>query len=357
MRVLRSLGALVLIWAPQVQAEGGAPVVSTPAAAVALPTPTPAPTGPEPKPAAAVPGPGETLLERVAAVVDGRPILFSEVKTKVDKGPLVVVSEFPLDESAPPFERALRDSINFTLVMSKAKDLDIDVRDDEVEAEMKSWLESRNLDRSGLMEHLAQSGMSYADYKKDFKDQMILRKFQGRVIAPLVKITDKDVETYYMKKAGAATDLLELVIRQILIAVPANAAPEVVEAKRKLAQEVYQKVVDGTVFVDAVKIYSDEAGARDSGGLMPPVKARDLASSIRSSVENLQVGQFTRPIKTSLGFHVFLLQQKKLTSSDDFITKKKQLEMELRTTELMDQTRHWLSEQLQKTKIEVLPNS
>jgi len=82
-----------------------------------------------------------------------------------------------------------------------------------------------------------------------------------------------------------------------------------------------------------------------------------LASSIRSSVENLQVGQFTRPIKTSLGFHVFLLQQKKLTSSDDFITKKKQLEMELRTTELMDQTRHWLSEQLQKTKIEVLPNS
>ena len=343
MRVLRCLGATLFIWSTVARAQ-----VQTKDSSV-----VPGPAGSGTAPAAAAGG--ETLLERVAAVVDGRPILYSEIKTKVDKGPLVVVTEFPLDESAPAFDRALRDSINFELVLGKAKDLEIDVRDDEVEADMKSWLESRNLDRAGLLEHLTQSGMSFADYKKDFKDQMILRKFQGRVIAPLVKITDKDVETYYMKKVGTSTDLLELVLRQILIGVPNNAAPEVLDAKRKLAQEVHQKVTDGTPFVESVKIYSDEPGARESGGLMAPVKARDLAANIRAAVEGLEVGQFTQPIKTSLGYHIFLLQEKKLATSDDFIAKKKQLEMELRTSELMEQTRRWTSEQLQKTKVEVLP--
>jgi len=306
-------------------------------------------------PRSALAAEGETLVDRIVALVDGRPILYSDVKAKVDKGPLVVVSEFPAEETSPPLERATQDSVNFELVLAKAKDLEIDVRDDEVEAEIKSFLESRNLTREGLLEHLNQAGMTYNDYKKDFKDQMILRRFQGRVISPLVKITDKDVETYYMKKSGATSDFVELVLRQILINVPSGAAAEVVEAKRKLVQEVHQKLADGMPFAEAVKIYSDEEKARENGGLMAPVKAKDLSASIRPQIEPLEVGQFTQPVKTTLGFHIFLLEEKKFSGSQDFLSKKKQLEFELRNTELMNQTRRWLSEQRQKSKVEVVP--
>src|SRR5690606_4826509 len=157
--------------------------------------------------------------------------------------------------------------------MTKAKELEIDVRDEEVESEIKSFLESRELTREQLQGHLDSQGMSYDEYKADFKDQMILRRFQGRVIAPLVKITDKDVETYYLKKSGGSSDLVELKLRQILIAVAATAAPEVIEAKRRLAQEVHQKLTDGMEFLDAVKIYSDDQNARETGGLMAAVRA------------------------------------------------------------------------------------
>jgi len=301
-------------------------------------------------------GEPEVLLDKVAAVVDGRPILYSDVKQKVDKGPLVVVSEFPLDESAAPYDRALQDAINFKLVLSRAKELELDVREDEVNEEIKGFLEARGLNREGLQDHLRQTGATFEDYKRDFKDQMILRKFQGRVIAPLIKITDKDVETYYLKRAGAAADLMELVLRQVLISVPSGAIPAVVEAKRRLASEVHQKITDGMQFVEAVKLYSDEASGRQSGGLMPPVRAKDLMTAIKTAVEVLDVGQFTQPVQTALGFHIFLLEEKKFAGSRDFQNKKRQLENELRTQELLDQTRHWLSEQRQRTKVEVLPN-
>jgi parvulin-like peptidyl-prolyl isomerase len=300
-------------------------------------------------------GSGEVLLDRVAAVVDGRPILYSDIRAKVEKGPLVVVSEFPLEETAPAYDRALQDSVNFELMLSKAKELEIDVRDDEVDADIKSFLEARGLNQEGLLEHLKQSQMTLADYKKDFKNQMILRKFQGRVIAPLIKITDKDVETYYLKRAGSASDLIELVLRHILISVPKGSVPAVIEAKRKLAAEVHQKIADGMAFQEAAKIYSDEQRARESGGLMAPVRAKDLIGPIREGVESLEVGQITQPIQTSLGFHLFQLDQKKFAGSQEFLSKKRQLENELRNQELVEQTRHWLSEQRQRTKIELLP--
>lgn len=305
--------------------------------------------------ALSAPEAGETLVDRVAAVVDGHPILNSEVKTKVDKGPLVVVSEYPAVETSPPYDRALQDAINFELVLTKAKDLEIDVRDEEVEAEIKSFLESRGLTRDGLLEHLQQAGMTYTDYKRDFKDQMILRRFQGRVIKLQVKITDKDVETFYLKKAGATSDLVELVLRQILVILPSDASKEVAQEKLRKVQEAHQKLADGRPFAETAKLYSEEPNATESGGLMAPVKSKDLAASLRPAIEALEVGQFTAPVQTSLGYHVFFLEEKKFTGGQEFQKQKKQLEMELTTSELMAQTRRWLQEQRQKSKVEIIP--
>jgi peptidyl-prolyl cis-trans isomerase SurA len=298
---------------------------------------------------------GETLVDRVVGTVDGHPVLYSDVQQKVTKGPLVVVSDYPAEESSPVFERALQDALNYQLVMEKAKDLDIDVRDDEVESEITSFLATRGLNKDGLMEHLKQEGMTYEDYRRDFKDQMILRRFQGRVIGPLVKVTDKDVETYYLKKAGSDTDLVELVLRQILIAVPTGASEDVFEAKQKLAREVHQRLTGGMPFVDAVVVYSDESTARDKKGAMAPVRAKDLATPIRIEVENLEPGQFSMPVKTAMGFHIFLLEERRFSGGSEFLRMKGQLEAELRGQELADQTRRWLIEQRQRSKVEIIP--
>jgi len=299
-------------------------------------------------------GSGEVLLDRIVAVVDGHPILYSDVMQKVARGPLIVVSAYPAEDNAPAYDRALQDAINFELVLSKAKDLEIDVRDEEVDQEIKSFLQSRGLSQDGLMDHLQQAGLKFADYKRDFRDQMILRRFQGRVITPLVKVTDKDVETYYLKKSGATSDLVELVLRQILIAASSSATPDVIAAKKKLAAEVHQKLVDGMAFPEAVKVYSDEDDARENGGLMAPVKLKDLATQIRAVIEPLEVGKFTDPVRTPLGFHIFYLEAKKFSGSDEFKSQKKQLEFELRNIELANQTKRWLTEQRQKSDVKII---
>ena len=125
---------------------------------------------------------------------------------------------------------------------------------------------------------------------------MLLRRFQGRVISPLVKITDRDIETYYLTKSGGSAETVEISLRQILIEVAGDASAEVANAKEELVQEVYSKLQDGLPFVEAVKIYSDDREARGNGGLMQGIHLTDLAGTIRSSVEELEVGTFTPPV-------------------------------------------------------------
>lgn len=294
---------------------------------------------------------GEKLVDRIVAVVNSELILHSEVDEKVKTGHLVTVSEYPLDEKAPPYDRALEDEINFELIMQKAEDLEIEVDDAQVEAEIQSFLKTRNLNAEGLESALREQGMTYDTYKKDFKDQMILRKFQGHVIHPMVKVTDKDLETYFLKKTGTTADHIRVVLRHIITKIPEGASQTVIDGKLARANEAHEKLKHGMVFAEAARIYSDDEKARDSGGLMQPIKLIDLAESMRSQIEPLDVGGFTEPVKGPDGIHIFQLESRSFAGSDEFVRQKKQLEFELRTLELANQTRRWLAEQRRRSKL------
>lgn len=296
----------------------------------------------------------EILLDRIVAVVDGVPVMHSVVKTKVDQGPLVVVSDFPAEEKDTAFVRGLQDAINFELVMKKVREMEIEVPDEQLDAQINAHIERQGLDRERVMQLLAQEGQTWESYRKSFREQMILQRFQGRVIAPLVKVTDKDIETYFLKAAGSTADLVQLTLRPLLIGLPRGATSDVVEAKRKLAEEVYQKLKGGMAFKEAARIYSDDPSARTDEGFVQKIRLRELATSFQAQIEPLEVGQFSPPIATEMGFFLFLLEDKNFSGSDEFERKRKSLEYELRNMELTAQTRRWLAEQRQRSKVEII---
>lgn len=298
----------------------------------------------------------EVLVDRIVAIVNQQPILYSQVEEKVKTGPLIVVSEFPADEKAAPFEKALQDAINFELIMQKSKDLELEVEEGDVEAEIENLLSSRGASREQLLQYLKEQKKSYKNYKDDSRSFMILRKFQGRVIYPLVKITDKDVETYYLKKAGISSDTLTLTLRQIVIQVSQGMPSSIKEGKQALAAEVHQKLVNGMKFEEAARVYSDDAGAKENGGLMPKLRLKDLSADLRKSVEKLEPGQFTQPIKTAVGYYIFSLEEKSFGENQDFIKNKKNVAAELENVELLKQTKKWLAEQRQRSKVTIIKN-
>lgn len=297
---------------------------------------------------------GEVLVDRVLAVVDSRPIFYSDIRRKIEVGPLVFVSEYPAEKDASAQVRAMNDAINFELIMIASKDLDLEVTDAELDQEINRYMEEQKLTKDRLLELLKNEGESYESYRRDFRNQMILRKFQRRVIAPAIKVTDKDIETYFLTQAGAsAVDFIEVTIRQILIKVDPSTSKELQEARKALAQEVYAKLKSGLDFGEAVGLYSDDPAAKKSNPQFT-IKIKDLAPNLRGVIEQLKPQEFSTPIQTPNGLMLFQVVEKKIGVNKDFETKRTQLEQEIRMSELRSQTNKWLNDQRQRVTVKVL---
>lgn len=295
----------------------------------------------------------EKLVDRLVAEVNGDPITYSEVQEKVKKKVLVEVSPYPATEQDSAFEIALQDSINLKLVMQKAEELEIDVDDQQLEEEISKFIKRRGLSKESLLEALEQEGMSYEDYRKDWRKQMIISQFQGREIMPSVKITDKDIEIYYLQETGDKGESLKLTLRQLYIKVP-KSPDSVKKGKEAIVERAYSELQDGLNFDKAVKIYSNNESNRDKGGLMPPVMLKDLSPVIRKEIEKLSVNEFTKPIQIGGGYYIFYLEKKEFSGNDDFRRQKPQLEQKLRQTQIVDQTTKWIDTERRRSEIRVI---
>ncbi|MBC7661717.1 MAG: SurA N-terminal domain-containing protein [Chitinophagaceae bacterium] len=294
------------------------------------------------------------LIDRLAAEVNGAAITLSEAKVKVEKGPLIEISPFPAKESDPPLQVAIQDLINTKLVMQKAQELEIEVTDANLNEEIDKFMKSRNLTKEALNTALAQEGMTYDKYKEDFRKNLIMNQFQGREIVPQVKISDRDVQLYYLRTSGSAAENVRLVLRQLQISLPPDGVASVKEGKHSLVDKAYQELEGGMPFEQVVKIYSDNDEARKNGGLMTPLYVKDLAPLFQGAVKDLDEGKYSKPIETPVGYFIFYVEKKEFSGSEEYVKQKPQLENALRQEEMGRLLSRWIEGQRKKADIKIL---
>ena len=278
------------------------------------------------------------LVDKIVAVVGEHAILYSEAKAKTEGGQLVNVSDFPAPLTASRAERAINDLINMQLIKNALADLDIQVSDAEVEREIATFLKQKDLTRVDLDGFLHSQSRTYEHYKQDFKNQLTLRKFHGALIVPTVKITDKDIKTYYLKKSGHLGDMVTLDLQQIF------------GKDKQLMAEAHRRLQQGTPFAEVSAQYHDQQ--HDSS--MPEVQLQDLSPALRNALRALQEGQYSPPLTTAAGQHIFYVIKRRVNVDTAFAASKDELEMELRQHELTIQTRVWLQKQRATTNIKLL---
>ncbi len=295
----------------------------------------------------------EQIVDKLVAEVGGDAIVLSEIQTKLDKGPLIEVSSFPVLETDDPKKVALNDLINKRLILQKASDLGIEVSDESLEQEIKGFLQRRNLSRDALNSALSQQGMTFDQYKEDFRTQMVINQFEGRELMPQIKVSDRDIQLYYIKTSGALAENIKLSLKQLIVQLPPNASESVRDAKKQIVEKAFQELEGGMPFEQAVKIYSDDESARSSGGVMPQLFLKDLAPVIQSAVKDLDEGKFSKPVYSGNLAYLFYVAKKEFAGSEDYQKQKPQLEAMLRQEEMGRLLSRWLEAQRRRTDIKI----
>ena len=251
------------------------------------------------------------IKERIAAIVNGQPITLSEVEERV--GPELARVQQISDETARARDKSsllhqgLEQLIDEKLIESEAHTIGADVSEDEVQRGLEQLARQSSMEVPEFKEALEQQGISWETARETVRRQQLMGQVLRFKIKPR-KITDEEVQTAYA--AIAKDPEYEVRARHIFVATPERATPASVAAAHKKAEDAMRRVKAGETFALVAREMSDGPTARE-GGDLGYFKKGLMLPAIEQAAFSLKPGQISPLIKTSSGYHIVLVEDRR----------------------------------------------
>jgi len=191
----------------------------------------------------------------------------------------------------------LRDLIDESLMVQKAKDDDINVETDLVK-ELDGYRKRANLATlEDLETEVEKQGLNYEDFKDRLRRQLLMQEVIGREVGSRIQLSQDDARKFYEahKKEFESPGMVHLA--QILIS---NEKHKPEEAEKR-ANDALAELKAGQRFAEVAKKYSD-APTAEQGGDVGYLKEGTLAPEISALVAKLDLNEFSNPIQTKYGY-------------------------------------------------------
>jgi peptidyl-prolyl cis-trans isomerase SurA len=191
----------------------------------------------------------------------------------------------------------LRNLIDESLMVQKAKDLDINVETDVVK-QLDDIRKKNNLATlEDLETEVEKQGLNYEDFKDRIRRQLLMQEVISHEVGSRILLSQEEARKFYEahKQEFKSPGMVRL--GQILISTEKR-KPEEAE---KMANEALAQLKAGQRFSTVAKKYSDGPSA-EQGGDVGFMKEGTLAPSIAAVVAKLDLNEFSDPIQTKYGY-------------------------------------------------------
>ncbi|MES2614707.1 MAG: SurA N-terminal domain-containing protein, partial [Bdellovibrionota bacterium] len=92
-------------------------------------------------------------------------------------------------------DQILQSIINQTVLQIKAVEVGTDISEAELSERISSFLKQQNYTDFDLQENLKKTGKTMEEYRREFKNEVLKQLLIGRVISPLVTVTEDEVNS------------------------------------------------------------------------------------------------------------------------------------------------------------------
>jgi peptidyl-prolyl cis-trans isomerase SurA len=244
------------------------------------------------------------MIDRIVAVVEDDVILQSELNAAVAS----VQHQYAANpQQLPPHDVLERQVLDRLILMKlqeqRASDQGIRVSEGEVDNAVANVAQQNKMTPDQLRAAIEQQGSSYADFRQQIADQILVQKLRQAVVHDAVQITDAEVNNLLNSatfKAG------EVHLAHIQIGLPDGASAQDIAAAQAKADKAEQDIKAGMDFNAAAIRYSDASDALEGGDLgwrhideIPPAFADIVA--------RMKPGDVTPPMRGPTGFHILKL--------------------------------------------------
>jgi peptidyl-prolyl cis-trans isomerase SurA len=159
---------------------------------------------------------------------------------------------------------------------------------------------------------LKQENLTLDDLRRQIERQMLISQVQQVEVAGKISVSEDEVKKFYAENRDTFSTQPELMLREILIAVPASEKGVNVgqdDAAKEKAENLRKRLEAGEPFARIASETSD-SGSKANGGLIGPIARNDLSPELLKEIDPLKVGEMTRVLRTTRGYQIIKLESR-----------------------------------------------
>jgi len=220
------------------------------------------------------------VVDYVAAVVNGEPILYSEVV------------KFAKENGIPDLRVARDKLIEKKILLTTAKEKGITVSDQEVERAIGDFVKRSGFkSREEFLKALEKEGLTLDDVKEKFREQLLVAKLIAREVKSKVDVSDQEVEKFCQKVESKP-------VREVYYIYAKDEAT---------AEKALSLLKQGEPFEKVARELSQDRATAEMGGYIGKVTRGMLVKPLDEAVWSLEPGQY-KLVRTDKGFFIVFVK-------------------------------------------------
>ncbi len=252
----------------------------------------------------------QTVIDRIVAIVGKEIITQSDLNLTIQS----MAMQNKLDPDSPELRNRILDGlINEKLILAQALEDSVVVTNDEVTERLDRQIKML-VQQAGSEQRLEELyNMPISRMKRDFRDlirnQLLVEKIR-QTRQTSITVTRREVEEFFdAHKDSLPTIPKEYQLSHIFVKPKPDST--VVQAVYKKALSVLDSIKAGGNFADFAKRYSTDPGSARGGGDLGWFRRGVFEKEFEEAAFALKDSEISRPIKTSYGYHIIQLIERR----------------------------------------------
>jgi len=125
-----------------------------------------------------------------------------------------------------------------------------------------------------------------------------------------ISVSDQEVQNFLDSELGQQEIQAEFQLRNILIALPDGASPQMIQQAEEKSRDLYQQLQEGADFAELALAVSNAPNALQ-GGELGWRRESELPEPLAAAIGKLSPGQISQPVRTPGGFHILKVEDKR----------------------------------------------
>jgi len=308
-------------------------------------------------PAAVRTSAAQEVLDGIAALVNNEVITFSQVRDVVgpseNNARQTLRGQALVDKIKELRLAALNKLIDRQLILQEFKELQKKgaqipphVIDEHIDTIIR---EQFGNDRQAFVRTLAAQGMTMERFRQQQEEEIIVQAMRGQQSKSSVIIPEAKIREKYKESLEAYTSEDQVHLRMLVLRKGASES----DSRRKMMEEIREKIKGGAAFPDLARMYSDDPTTQEGGGDWGWINRRTLNESLTKIAFNMKPGQLSDIIELQGNYYLLYCEERKKQTVKPLSEVHDELEKKLLQEERQKQQQEWVAKLRKKAFIKI----